>query len=1192
MFKQESVDSDIFFQSNQPNLPDSNINYPNPMAIPTSQSSSPNNSTDTTHKPPNRGRHIACGECRRKRLKCCGTKPVCSLCSKHNSECKYSTRLRKTGPKPGYLRKLEIRVKELEAKLEKFRLLVPGIDDNEPSDDSNNLDEKVLMNSHTLNENKDKIKTGHMPRHGKLDPSFDQKHLISLDVDEPYPSIKIIDDLLKIFFQEMHPYFCFIDYSRFTAPSLFRDTKIYPFFFYAVMTVSASISDKYKMLEDEFYKRHIKYLNRCEANGIGKEMMSLQYVQALSLITMYEHRLCSHARAWVTCGKAIRAAQMNNLHNLDVRGYHSALHPKSTYYKTENKQDDLKEFDSPETEFKIGIHGSSSEVEGRSSYVDPSRIEEARETFWTCYILDQYGSIATGWPACISDADVSTLLSMESSTALYNSIHTSRQRNNEQFGTEINKNTAEEEITNEFFLPDVTAEYSKKPRFCRLEQFVQNPAKYERGIRSFLAFIAASAYILAQCFKLMNTPPRSDDSSIDGYWWSKHKELHLIVKKFTACLPTINSKDPLVNFAVTLHISQKICSASLGRAAYMKACSVGMYSKAVSYEHECLKSSIDMLMGLRQATNLYNVMEHPGPIYCLFTSAKYFLAFYKEKKVTIAKAQAASVAPQSASQEASQAARISYHSAILAQCRSHIDFILAVFKVVKAKVILAQWFYEKLHLDISLADSDHDTTYSAPFDAWVDNELQKNGGNVNDLGTQKDENSNESASNPFESSSGVDMDESLSDFSPNSNFSSNGRETSEFLNTSRLTTSPSIDESSKSSSAFVAANNLPTKDSNTNASAGSLNNTQESANVDEDIVPKDVAKPGPVNVRKVVSSNAPLNNISTQGVPAPAFEASYPVPQMNPANTNNGSINTTSPTTFGLYQHRSSTDEGVSNQAAYYSLAVPSQPQPPVSSTQPSSEYSVKDSQDSKGMAQLVNMNSSPISNFNSYPTNTSNYQFNPVSEAVQNNPYMYPQHIIVQDGVGNISVPFQPVFGHNMAPIVNQVPMQLQVQMQTQAQAQFNNQHMADAAPASCFSNGNKPVLNQQQQQQSGSMQENPYGVRFDHIQADLGEMMPVQQIPQMLPSQPLQQILPLASQPMQLHPQIQQVQQLQQQVGNKSAVFQATNIQDNGPNFGRVMTEFDNMVNYHQRYPEHLAWGSNLNMDGIIDDNNVSMS
>lgn len=57
-----------------------------------------------------RPKRIACVICRKRKLKCDGSKPSCGTCSRLGHECAYDQVRRKSGPKRGYVKALEARL--------------------------------------------------------------------------------------------------------------------------------------------------------------------------------------------------------------------------------------------------------------------------------------------------------------------------------------------------------------------------------------------------------------------------------------------------------------------------------------------------------------------------------------------------------------------------------------------------------------------------------------------------------------------------------------------------------------------------------------------------------------------------------------------------------------------------------------------------------------------------------------------------------------------------------------------------------------------------------------------------------------------------------------------------------------------------------------------------------------------------
>jgi hypothetical protein len=69
---------------------------------------------DTVPRP----KRIACILCRKRKLKCDSNKPSCGTCSRLNHHCEYSEERKKSGPKRGYVKLLEARLKQVENLLE------------------------------------------------------------------------------------------------------------------------------------------------------------------------------------------------------------------------------------------------------------------------------------------------------------------------------------------------------------------------------------------------------------------------------------------------------------------------------------------------------------------------------------------------------------------------------------------------------------------------------------------------------------------------------------------------------------------------------------------------------------------------------------------------------------------------------------------------------------------------------------------------------------------------------------------------------------------------------------------------------------------------------------------------------------------------------------------------------------------
>jgi hypothetical protein len=58
-------------------------------------------------------KRIACVLCRKRKLRCDGTRPTCSTCKRLSHDCAYDEVRKKSGPKRGYVKLLEQRLRTL-----------------------------------------------------------------------------------------------------------------------------------------------------------------------------------------------------------------------------------------------------------------------------------------------------------------------------------------------------------------------------------------------------------------------------------------------------------------------------------------------------------------------------------------------------------------------------------------------------------------------------------------------------------------------------------------------------------------------------------------------------------------------------------------------------------------------------------------------------------------------------------------------------------------------------------------------------------------------------------------------------------------------------------------------------------------------------------------------------------------------
>jgi hypothetical protein len=137
---------------------------------------------------------------------------------------------------------------------------------------------------------------------------------------------------------------------------------------YAMWTLASETSDRHTSMSDIFYRRCRKYLQLDEMRGFGESIVTVAHCQAWVLISLYEFKNMYFPRAWMSCGRAVRLAQMLGLHRVDGGS----------------------------TECKETLPPPKDWIEK----------EERRRTFWMTFWEDRCASIGTGWPMSVEEQDV------------------------------------------------------------------------------------------------------------------------------------------------------------------------------------------------------------------------------------------------------------------------------------------------------------------------------------------------------------------------------------------------------------------------------------------------------------------------------------------------------------------------------------------------------------------------------------------------------------------------------------------------------------------------------------------------------------------------------------------------------------------------------------------------------------------
>ncbi|EHK40602.1 hypothetical protein TRIATDRAFT_148646 [Trichoderma atroviride IMI 206040] len=313
-------------------------------------------------------KRLACMICRKRKLKCDGIRPSCSTCSRLGHNCAYDEQRRKSGPKRGYVKALEERLKQVETLLKTqeppTKSPTKGIPIQVPSANSQtNGNTSMPMPAPNMGLGGDErwhFNNGESPQQGSMDDfSFNANmgmpvnnmpgnftwEMIGLGLEEPLPPQETIDELHQIYFDKVHPSMPMIHRYRYLAAMNLAPSQRPPVCLrYAMWTLSCSISEKYSDLKDLFYQR----------------------------ARNYEIKMMYFPRAWINTGSAVRLAQMIGLHRVDGSGL------------------DVKMCLPPPKDW--------------------TESEERRRTFWMAFCEDRYASIGTGWPMTVDERDIKTNL--------------------------------------------------------------------------------------------------------------------------------------------------------------------------------------------------------------------------------------------------------------------------------------------------------------------------------------------------------------------------------------------------------------------------------------------------------------------------------------------------------------------------------------------------------------------------------------------------------------------------------------------------------------------------------------------------------------------------------------------------------------------------------------------------------------
>ncbi|CAM1507286.1 Fc.00g069270.m01.CDS01 [Cosmosporella sp. VM-42] len=538
---------------------------------------------DNTNVP--KPKRLACMICRKRKLKCDGMRPSCSTCSRLGHSCAYDEQRRKSGPKRGYVKALEERLKQVETLLKTqdplptsnsppkgLSLQMPSAHQPQPTAPPNL---NVTNPSIALGERDMDTRwhfNGDSPQAANLDDfNFNANmsmgmgmnnaggnftwEMIGLGLEEPLPPQETIDELHQVYFEKVHPSIPMIHKYRYLAAMNLAPNQRPPVCLrYAMWTMACSITDKYSDLKDLFYQRARKYVEADYIKGYGEHMISVAHCQTHILLASYEMKMMYFPRAWVNTGSAIRLAQMTGLHRLDGTGL------------------DVKQCLSPPKDW--------------------TEREERRRTFWMAFCEDRYASIGTGWPMTIDERDIMTNL-----PATEDAFEMSR--------------------------PEQTQSLNE----CT------SPAG--AGKLSSFGGIVLMACLFGRNLVHLHRPDVDDlDHDLNGPFWKRHRQMDNILLNTSLCLPghlklPNGLQNPNIVFTnMSIHTST-IC---LHQAAIFKA-EKNKLPASVSAESKvrCITAANEIASIMRMISHMDLSTANPFISFCLYVSARVFVQYLKSR---------------------------------------------------------------------------------------------------------------------------------------------------------------------------------------------------------------------------------------------------------------------------------------------------------------------------------------------------------------------------------------------------------------------------------------------------------------------------------------------------------------------------------------------------------------------------------
>ncbi|KAK2073654.1 hypothetical protein P8C59_007919 [Phyllachora maydis] len=527
-------------------------------------------------------KRLACIICRKRKLKCDGTKPSCSTCTRLGHTCAYDEVRRKSGPKRGYVKALEERLKQVESMLKTQDVPAPGAESASASASASararNLnvptDPDMAIASGAQDTDRWLFHSEASPQNNSATDDFDFNtnnmalamampnlgtdftwEMIGLGLEEPLPPQHIIEELHQIYFDTVHPSMPMMHKYRYLAAMDLAPNQRPPVCLrYAMWTLACSVGDKYHDMKDLFYQRARKYVELDCVKGYGEHMISIAHAQTHVLLASYEFKMMYFPRAWMSTGAAVRLCQMVGLHRLDGTG------------------PDVKQCIPPPRDW--------------------TEREERRRTFWMAFCQDRYASIGSGWPMTIDEKDIMTNLPSSE-----DAFDTSRPGPTQTLGDAM------------------------------------SPAGAGK-LSPFGGIVLVSCLFGRNLIHLHRPDPDDSDHDLQGDFWTRHRALDSILLNTSLCLPPPlklpqGLDSPNVVFTNMCIHTSTIC---LHQAAIFKADKNGLPG-SVSAESKvrCITAANEIARVMTMVSHLDLAAMNAFISFCLYVAARVFVQYLKSK---------------------------------------------------------------------------------------------------------------------------------------------------------------------------------------------------------------------------------------------------------------------------------------------------------------------------------------------------------------------------------------------------------------------------------------------------------------------------------------------------------------------------------------------------------------------------------